>query len=408
LAGNDVNEVLTNIEARHVFLDRQGLLQSPRAKQSRADLLSLIEKIGFVQVDSISTVERAHHMIMFSRNQTYRRENLVHLLEKDASLFENWTHDASLIPTVFFPYWRHRFERSRVKLLERWKTWRREGFEDAFSMVREQIRENGSAMSRDFLAMDKDRPKKQSGGWWDWHPSKTALEYLWRTGELAVSAREGFQKRYDLAERVIPEHLFDKRVDEEEFIDWACRSALSRLGMATPGELAAFWALISPAEAKIWSETEGRSDLIEVNVECVKGMGPRRCFTTEGVLNNASGLPAPPARIRVISPFDPVIRDRQRLSRLFGFEYRIEVFVPAAKRKYGYYVFPLLEGDRFIGRIDMKHFRDDGDLRVCGLWLEEKVKFGDLRRTKLAQELERIRRFIGAERVTYLDGYLKS
>ena len=119
-------------------------------------------------------------------------------------------------------------------------------------------------------------------------------------------------------------------------------------------------------------------------------------------------MPEPPARIRTLSPFDPLLRDRNRAQRLFGFDYRIEVFVPEAKRRYGYYVFPLLEGDRLIGRIDMKHERQAGVLRVKGLWLEPKVRRSHGRMDGIAAELERMRHFTAADRVAFDDGYLKS
>ncbi len=402
-----MSAALSNKLARRIFLDRQGLLQSPQPKQTSSDLLALFEKIGFVQVDSISTVERAHHMILFARNQTYQPSHLAKLLENDASLFEHWTHDASIIPTEFYPYWQHKFVRSREKTLTRWRQHRRDGFEEVFDFVRDHIEINGPTMSRQLLELDKNRPKKQSGGWWNWHPSKTALEFLWHTGELAVSGRVGFQKQYDLAHRVIPTNHHQARVDTQTFIDWACQSAIDRLGIATSGEIAAFWNLISPAEAKTWCDAHRDNGLIEVLVESADGSKPRLAYTTEDVLTAAAELPTPPKRIRTISPFDPVIRDRKRLTRLFNFDYRIEVFVPAAKRKYGYYVFPLLEGDRFIGRIDMKHFRDDGDLRISGIWLEDKMKPSKNRLQKLDSELERLRRFVGAERVNFLNGCYK-
>lgn len=386
--------VISNRDARRLLLSSLGLSDNPKQRMDSDSLLHLIERMGFVQVDSINTVERAHHHILFSRNQTYRKTQLTQLIETEARLFENWTHDASIIPSHFYPFWLHRFERDRDGLAERWRNWGRQGFEDYLAHVLERIGREGPMMARHF----GNEHKKKSGGWWDWRPEKTALEYLWRTGALAVARREGFQKVYDLPERTIPEPQRTAQPSHQEFIDWKCRSALDRLCFATPGELAAFWGALSPAEAKTWCEEQAEDgDVMQVIVEPATGSKPRTVYAPADILDRLSRVPAPPPRIRALSPFDPLIRDRSRLEQLFGFRYRIEVFVPAAKREYGYYVFPLLEGDRFIGRIDMVHDRrDSDDLIVKGLWLEPKVSMTKGRRLKIEAELERVRRFVEA------------
>ncbi len=372
--------MISNRAARRLLLASQGLADNPTRRLDDARLLDLIERMGFVQLDSIKTVERAHHHILFSRNQSYRCAQLDRLVGPEAALFENWTHCAAIIPARFYPFWRHRFARDRDRLAERWRDRRREGFEDYLAQVRARIRREGPLMARDF---GRER-NKNSGGWWDWHPEKTALEYLWRTGTLAVARREGFQKVYDLAERVIPKRHRGRPPSRAAFIDWTCRSALVRLGIATPGELAAFWGALTPAEAGAWCAAQQGRAATPVLVEPADGTEPRAAFAAPGVLERLHDLPKPPPRIRALNPFDPVIRDRARLERLFGFRYRIEVFVPAAKRQYGYYVFPLLEGDRFIGRIDMTHdSRNGGCLKVTGLWLEPKVAMTRGRERKL-------------------------
>lgn len=397
--------VIDNRTARWLFLQRQGLSFPPQRKLTDQGLLDLIEHLGFVQVDSIQTVERAHHMILFARNQTYRHRQLKRLHERDGLLFENWTHDASIIPSRFYPYWRRRFAREEARLRQRWRDWHGEGFESELDTVLRHVAENGRVLARELGNDDAENPKT-NGGWWDWHPSKTALEYLWRCGHLAVAARDGFQKVYDLTERTLPEPCRAADVSEDETVDWACRAALQRLGVATSGEIAAFWDLVTPEEAKAWCLARKGGELEELKVEGVDGK-PRAAFAFAEV-DPCLDLPEPPKRLRVLSPFDPLIRDRKRSERLFGFHYRIEVFVPAAKRRYGYYVFPLLEGDRLIGRIDMKHERDSGALAVKGLWLEPKVKLSAARKARLEAELERQRRFTGADRVSFARGWLKT
>ena len=391
--------LLSNAEARRIFLARQGLSAPPGRLLGKEGLLQLIHDIGFVQVDSIATVERAHHQILFSRNQTYRREHLTDLLEKDGELFENWTHDASIIPSAFFRYWKHRFRREDESIIERWRKWREPGFESAFEETYQRIVSGGAVLSRELKADDH-----KSGGWWNWHPNKTALEYLWRTGKVAIARRENFQKVYDLVERVLPPHHHEEHVEHDAFVDWACRSALERLGFATHGEIAAFWALISPDEAKAWVEAN-RDELRPVLVETTDGGKPRASHAFADFPANLGDIPEPPNRLRVLSPFDPLIRDRNRTERLFGYYYRIEVFVPEPKRQYGYYVFPLLEGDRLVGRIDMKADRKAGTLDVKRLWWEPKVHASAGRLEKLEAELGRLAKFSGVDEVRYLDGW---
>jgi len=396
---------IDNATARRLFIARQGLSQPVGAKLDCPGLQTIIDNLGFVQVDSINTVARAHHMILFARNQTYRPALLSQLLERDRTVFEHWTHDAAIIPTMFYPYWHHRFDRERRVLLERWRKWRREGFEDALEKVLAHVRESGPTMSRD---LGKGL-KPPSGGWWAWHPEKTALEFHWRTGELAICRREGFQKVYDLSERVIPDHRRKKdHPDEAAFIDWACRSALQRLGAATSGEVARFWNLITPKEASLWcAGARSRGYILDVSIAPWAGGKVGAALALPDVPDSLKTLPEPLKRVRVLSPFDPMIRDRKRCLRLFGFDYRIEVFVPAAKRTYGYYVFPLLEGSRFIGRIDMKHIRERDALEVYGLWMEPGVKLTKRRRQALEAELDRYRKFVGASRVDFLYAALK-
>jgi len=392
--------LIDNRAARRLFLHAHGLGEQPVGPAKGADLLALVRRLGFVQVDSINTVERAHHMILWSRLNRYRPENLRPLLERDRTLFEHWTHDASLIPTEFLPYWQHRFARDLVRLPARWASWQGTEFQDRAGDVLAHLRDNGACGSGDV----GEAEPRSSGGWWDWHPSKAALEYLWRGGRIAVARREGFAKIYDLAERVYPPC---DDPGSEATIDWACHQALDRLTFATSGELAAFWGKVTPDEAKAWCAAALAQGLIEeVTITSADG-SPRRAFARPGLPERAAALPAAPDRLRLLSPFDPLLRDRNRAARLFDFHYRIEVFVPAPRRLYGYYVFPLIEGERMVGRIDLKARREAGELAVTALWPEAGVRFGAGRLQRLEAELERLARFTGCPTVTYADGWLR-
>lgn len=393
---------LDNRHARRLFLKQHGLMGSRSGSGKGVDLQNVIDDLGFVQLDSVNTFARAHDLILWSRRQQYRPAHLSSLLQRERGVFEHWTHDASAISMQHFAHWRLKFARDAAWLGSRWKDWRRDDFSRKIDVVRQQIADHGCCTSGD-VGADESRG---SGGWWDWHPSKTALEYLWRSGEVSVVRREGFTKVYDLTERVIPAEHLNARFADDETVHWACNAALDKLGFATSGEIAAFWAIVTPAEAKAWcvlAVADGTA--VPVDIAGVDGK-LRRCFARSGILDIT--VPDLGSRIRILSPFDPALRDRKRAERLFGFHYRIEIFVPAPQRQYGYYVFPVLEGDQLIGRIDMKADRPNRRLDVTAFWPENGVAFGAGRVARLDAELARAARFAGCDTVIKADGWLRA
>ncbi|MGZ5960481.1 MAG: winged helix-turn-helix domain-containing protein [Rhizomicrobium sp.] len=372
---------IPNDKARALILARSGL-SGVRQEGGAAALAPLIGKLGYVQLDSIRIVERAHHHILYSRHTAYRPRHLEKLQAKAPALFEHWTHDSSLIPLEHYPHWHHRFARARSRIA----LWReRFGDDRVLKTVRDHIESKGASRARDFAHLGG-----RTGPWWGWGPAKAALEYLWRSGELAVLEREGFEKVYDLAERAIPAALRKSKPSRGETLDWACNAALERLGAATPRMMADFWDHASIAEAANWIAAEKKKGrLIDVTLEGVRGKRGFAAVARPDIEAHLDALPEPTSRLRVLSPFDPVLRDRARVERIFGFDYRIEIFVPGPKRKFGYYVFPLLEGSRFVGRIDMKAERAKDRLAVKALWMEPRLSLTKARRTKLDNELAR-------------------
>ncbi|MER0236589.1 crosslink repair DNA glycosylase YcaQ family protein [Fulvimarina sp. MAC8] len=390
--------VLNNRDARHIFMDRH-LLAGHGA--SGADLKNLVTDLGFVQLDSIRTVERAHHMILRARHPGYKPKALKLLMERDRAIFEHWTHDASVIPMDFLPYWKMKFERTYPALLERFKQWRGPEFQAKLDETLNHIEAEGAVGVGD-IGHEEER---SGSGWWEWHPSKTALEFLWRTGRLAVSRRENFNKIYDLAARVYPDC---RTASLEETIDWSCAAALDRLGFATSGELAAFWKLITPAEAKAWVARELEAGRLEhVDIEGADGR-LRRHIARPNLAETIPEMPANATRVKILSPFDPMLRDRNRTERLFSFFYRIEVFVPEPKRQYGYYVFPVLQGDRIIGRLDAKADRARGALNVRAYWAEKGVRNSSTRIEALTTEIERLARFARCGETRYEEDWLRA
>jgi uncharacterized protein YcaQ len=395
---------IDNLTARRLFLEAHALTDRPAGPGKGADLAALVHRLGFVQVDSVNTLARAHDLILFSRRPAYRPAHLRALNDRDRTTFEHWTHDASVIPVAFFPHWRLKFARDRDRLRAKWRDWHGAAFQDEIETVLRHVTDHGAVHSAEI----GEKRAGKSTGWWDWHPSKTALEYLWRCGELAVTRREGFRKHYDLTERVIPPEHLNAHLPEPEIIGWACRAALDRLGFATAGELAAFFALVTPAEAKDWAASSlARGEIAEAGIETAQG-ATRKVFLRPETLDRLAGLPAGPSRMRLLSPFDPALRDRKRAERLFGLRYRIEIFVPEAQRQYGYYVFPLLEGDRIVARADIAADRQAGALHLRALWPEAGIRWGRGREDRLMAELHRLLPLAGCDRVTVGDGWLRA
>lgn len=379
---------ISNRDARRLWLSAQGLADTPTGP---LDTMAIIRQLGFVQLDTIRAVERAHHHIIWSRNNRYREHMLNPLLADDRSLFEHYTHDASVIPTEFYPMWQRQFRRKKDRI----------GASDWFrsmcgpaerAAIKARIADEGPLSTHAFDT--KVEGKKEM---WQRPPHKLALDYMWYAGELATSHRQGFTKFYDLAERVIPDHIRAQSHEDAAQVDWLCHAALNRLGFGSLTEIRRFWEATEVSEVKAWAENAA---LIAVKLQATDGSWSSALAPADIEKRLATAAP-PTSRLRILNPFDPVVRDRDRLKRLFGFDYRIEIFVPAAKRQWGYYVFPLLEGDRFIGRIEAKADRAKATLEIIALWREASVKWTAPRARKLEAELERFARFAGLDSVSW-------
>ncbi|HJW08947.1 MAG TPA: crosslink repair DNA glycosylase YcaQ family protein [Holophagaceae bacterium] len=381
--------------AARLLLGAQGLLDDPTRRATVPELQKLIERLGFVQMDSINVVARAHHLTLHSRLDGFEPEQFRKLLEDRRSLFEHWTHDASAIPSKWGPQWKRRFREDAARMRgHAWWAYHFRGTEaeGVIAHVRERIREEGPLMSKDF-----EHPEKR-GPWWGWKPQKAALDYLWRIGELMVLRRESFQKVYELTERALPDLHAASEPDEAAHLEWACATAAERLGVFTPKELAEFWEAIEAPGARAWCETAVTSGrLVRVEVEELGADKPRPAFALADWEARLASLPEAPERLRLLCPFDPILRDRARCLRRFGFDYRFEAFVPEPKRVHGYFVLPILEGERLVGRLDPKLHRDRGLLEVKGLWWEPGVKATKARRRALDEAVARLAEFVGAE-----------
>ncbi len=374
---------IKNKDARRIWLHVQGLAAAPTGQ---INLREIIHDLGFVQIDSIRNVTRAHHHILWSRNQNYREPMIWAHLSEDRALFEHFTHDASLIPIEFYPMWQRQFRRLG-KQVERYKSFASHTEEDR-AHIKARISAEGPLCTRAF-----DTKTKGPKAMWARPPHKSALDYMWYKGELTTSHRENFVKFYDLTERRISAAHREATTNDEGQIDWLCREALNRLGFGSLGDIRRFWDAVSHAEVKAWADRH-QAELRSAHIEAADG-SLVSAFMSPAAETLANDAPAPTSRLRIINPFDPAIRDRDRLKRLFGFEYVNEIFVPAAKRRWGYYVYPLLEGDRFVGRTELKADRKNGTLTVHKLWPEPSAVWTQARDDKFYAELHRLGRMIG-------------
>ncbi len=383
---------ISNRDARRLWLHAQGLLTEPKGKLTQDGVLDIIKHIGFVQLDTIRVVARAHDHILWSRNQNYREPMLHKALADHRHVFEHFTHDASVIPMEFYPHWRRQFRRMGKQTSSgNWGTALPP--KRIVNQIYKRIEEEGPLCTRAFDSIGK----KKEG--WSRPPHKVALDHMWYAGKLATSHRENFIKFYDVAERVIPTHLHIDERDDATQVDWLCRNALDRLGFGSAGSVQRFWGAVSNKEAAKWI-AQNSSDLVDVEIECTGG-GTIAGVALPDIEARLKALPAPSTRLRIVNPFDPVARDRDRLTKLFGFDYRIEIFVPAAKRQYGYYVYPLLEGDRFVGRIEVVSDRKADTLTVQNVWSQPGVRASKARAGKLDAELARLARLVGAKQVIW-------
>ncbi len=379
---------INNSTARALWLASHGLAQPPTGP---VDALGLIEQLGFVQLDTIQVISRAHHHILWSRNQNYREHMLDPLLRTKRQVFEHFTHDASVLPMSFLPMWQRQFRRKKDQVSR--SSWFGKHLDaDLISHVKQRIAQEGSLSTQSF-----DTQVKGKKAMWQRPPHKMVLDYLWYSGELATSHREGFTKFYDLAERVFPQDL--PSLTDDEQITHLCQTALSRIGFGTLGEIRKFWEACDVSEVKAWAEAEAKN-LVDVDIQGADGTWTSALACAD-IEERIDMLKPPTTRLRILNPFDPAIRDRTRLARLFGFDYTVEMFVPAAKRKWGYYIYPLLEGNRFVGRIEAKGDRSQSTLTLSKFWTEADRLHTPKRTAKLEAEMTRLAKLADLKTVVW-------
>ena len=334
--------MLSNRHIRALVLERQYI-----HRPWPGDLAGMIGHLGALQLDAIQVISRAHHHQLYNRLPGYREAHLAEA-ERRREIFEYWSHAAAYLPMEHYRYARVRMNRIR----EGQRHW----FEKNAKLCRyvlDRVRAEGALKASDFV--------QAKGGWWDWSEEKKALEQLFHEGELMVSHRDGFQKVFDLPERLLPSHIATDAATDAEYGGHLVRTFLACQGVGREGEIA----YLRPKDRP----------LIKAAVAAMLRSGELREQAGELMLveSTDSQSPAKPGRrVRLLSPFDPVLLQRKRLQRLFGFDYQLECYLPAAKRRFGYFGLPILYGERFVGVADLKADRAGGVLRIKSLhWVNK-------------------------------------
>ncbi len=383
-------ERLSIAQARRLALAAQGFGQARPAAPGLRDLRRTVRRLGLLQIDSVNVVARAHLLPLFSRLGPYETA----LLDRAAYagrrrvLFEYWGHEASLIPIERHPLYRWRMQDAADgrKVYGALTRFAREnaGFVDE---VLAEVAARGP-LSASELAL----AHRGEGGWWGWGRDKFALEWLFWTGAVTTATRRtaGFERVYGLPEQVLPKAaLALPTPPREEAQRQLLRDAIAALGVATGPDLRDYYRLPAEDCGPRIDELVEAGDLLPVAVEGWKGTA---------YLDPAARIPRRIEATALLAPFDPVVWHRQRAERLFDFHYRIEIYTPQEKRRWGYYVLPALAGDRLIGRFDLKADRASSRLLVQSAHAEEGFSTGEVR-ARMADELQALAGWLGLERV---------
>ena len=340
---------------RRIALGAQGLLRDAPFGRGISGARKAISHIGYVQIDTISVVERAHHHVLRARVPNFQPQMLNKML-RDRSIFEYWSHAAAFLPMQDYRY----SICHREELLERGKKWMKPSDDKTVKEVLRRVEAEGPLRSRDL-----EDPRETRSGWWDWKPAKKALEQLFFEGVLMVTEREGFQKSYDLAERVLPEDLDTSRPSFEEYGEHLLDQQINCHGLVTRKGVT-----YMRRNKKLKEAVKNLIDLRIADGQLVEVQTPDgQLYLTQPSAFDANAPRTNPIA-KILSPFDNIVIQRERLSSLFGFDYLIECYVPEPKRQYGYFTLPIIYQSDFVGRMDCKAHRKDSLLEIKSLHLE--------------------------------------
>ena len=342
---------------RRIALNQQGLLKTESFGRGKRATLRTIEQLGYVQIDTISVVERAHHHVLWSRVANYRPKFLDQLV-KQREIFEYWFHAAAWLPMKDY-----RFALPRMTKMNGERDWFEMVDHKLTDSILQRIEIEGPLRARNFADT-----RQTKSDWWDWKPAKQALEQLFMRGELMVSGREGFQKVYDLTERVLPDNIDSSMPGMDEFASHLIDTTLRAHGFATLASMTYLRKGRSLRDA-VKQQLQQR---LETNLLTTINLGNNNTLYIDPEYLETRA-PHSSAQVHFLSPFDNAVIQRQRGREIFGFDYQIECYVPQPLRKYGYFCLPILHRDRLVGRVDCKAHRAKSSLEIKSVHIEQKV-----------------------------------
>jgi uncharacterized protein len=357
---------LTQSEARTVMLAAQGLHRRPENKAAKRDVLRAVRRMGALQIDTIQVVARSPYFVLWSRLGDYEPRWLEELLA-EGQLFEYWAHEACLLPIEDYPLYRHRMLDAASQGWHYSCSWVESHRLEVESLLA-IIAERGAVRSADFARTDG-----KAGGWWEWKTEKRALEMLFTSGELMVARRQNFQRVYDLRERVHPSWHDDRLPPVEQARRELALKAVCALGITTAPWVADYFRTAKRETFDTVSSLVREGALLTAEVEGWEGPA---LFHTENrrLIKEALSGRLKPELTSLLSPFDPLVWDRARARAAFGFDYRLECYTPGPKRRYGYFVLPILRRGALVGRLDAKAHRKEGIFEVKSVHLEQGVE----------------------------------
>ena len=372
-------------------LAAQGFSRRRPDAVARRHLHRTMARLGVLQIDSVNVFARSHYMPMFSRLGAYDPALLDRtFLSRTTHYVEYLAHEATFMPVADWPLWRFRMRewQQRAARPDAWMHAHRR----TLDWVRDELRARGALRPADL----RDDAPRERGSWWDWDEAKIALEHLWRCGEVAIAGRVGFERRYGLAEQIIPSGIRNTVVTRDDAIRELVRRAARSYGVSTIADLNDYYRLRD--QSAVRAAVADLVDAGELEPVAVRGW-ERAGKPVAAWRHREATLPRRIDRAALLTPFDPVVWFRDRALRVFGFDYRIEIYVPAEKRRYGYYSLPLLVGDRVVGRADLKADRASSTLRVQSAWWEAHAR-PEADAEHIAQELVRAARWQSLERIS--------
>ncbi len=353
---------LSSDQAKRLILDSQMLSDIPETSSGKDRTDRIIEHLGYVQIDTISVVQRAHHHTLWTRYSGYHPDMLHQLQAVDRKIFEYWGHAASYLPMSDYRYYTYRMKNFSDPM-DKWAKDRLAKCGHLMDGIISRITEEGPLGSRDF----KSDPDVKRGEWWNWKPAKTALELLFWRGDLMVTRRDNFQRIYDLTDRVLPEGIDTSMPEEGELGRFLVRRALKAQGISAMNDIVKH----IHAVGREVITTAARSMLEEEEILLVSLEDDSSYYILSESLENLNRSISNSPEVHIFSPFDNLIIQRNRMSRFFDFDYTLECYVPRAKRRYGYFVLPLMWGTEFVGRMDCKADRKKKILTLHTLSFEE-------------------------------------